>query len=414
MKYVHTLLAIFVVVFCASTADSFAQDKVVTVTGMAATRQGAIENGLIQAVHQVNGLSLKASAEAVRSGMTVSQDGSRRVEYKTKQRTASQTKSHGIISDYKILEEDTIDGLWHITLQAHIEVYKTPGFSPKSRRKLAIVDFKANKSLRRMGIPKVLLQKLTDRLVQSRRFAVVDRENDALYQQEKARWHSSDIALEEKAKLGKRLGVDYIVTGTILSFAVSSKTELLGMTDESYIIEKLTAEVAYKVIVPATMQVKWSSTVTHNITLEPDNRSSQSALIAKLSKSIAQKISNDLLRAIYPIKVIKVAGDVLYLNMGGVNVTKGQHFTVYHLGERLVDPYTNESLGRMETQVASATIVDVKPKFAIASVHNLSGIIKKGDICRRANRKHTSKTKVQQEESSVTYSQDGGVKLPFD
>lgn len=416
MKCISNFLAILAVFFFVSVVDCYAQTETVTVIGMSASREGAIENGLIQAVQQVKGVSLKAAAQTVRAGMTASKNGKRSTRYSAGQLSKVQMKSKGVVSGYEIVEEENADGLWNITLAVQIENYKTPGHSPASRRKLAIVGLKASKKLWNKGVPPILVQKLTDRLVQSRKFAVVDREEDSLYRQEKARWNSDDFALEEKAKLGMRLGADYVVTGTIQSFTTSSVTKQIEMTGESYVVERIAAEIAYKVIIPATMQVKWSSTVTYNATTEPDSRSSQQALIATLSNKLAQKICADLLQSIYPLKIIKVAGDMLYLNMGGVNVKSGQKITVYHLGELLVDPYTNESLGHMETKVASATIVAVKPKFAVAQVNDLDGIIAKGDVCRKTKGKRTktNKAPLQRKASSVNYSDGGGVKLPFD
>lgn len=414
MKYIGNLTTLLIIVLLASSTVCVAQTKTVTVTGMAATREGAIENGLIQAVQQVKGLSLKAALQAVRSGVTISKNGKRYTEYKTAQQSTSQLRSNGIIAGYEVIEEEEMDGLWNTTLSVEVGMYKTPGFSPNSRRKLAIVDFKANSVLKKNGVPNILLQKLTESLVQSRRFAVVDRTEDALYQQEKARWNSSDIAIEEKAKLGMRLGADYVVTGNILSFITSSSTKQLEMTGENYTVEKISAEVSYKVIVPATMQVKWSSTITYDITVEPESSSSHHTLVTRLSNKIANKISQDLLQSIYPIKVLNLAGTMLYLNMGGVNVKAGQKFTVYHLGEKLIDPYTNESLGQMETEVGVATIVDVKPKFAIAQIDEQHGIIAKGDICRAAKKTPKNTTSVQRKKSSVSHSNDGGVKLPYD
>ena len=414
MKIVRTLLLFAAFISMTAAIPCYAQTKSVEVQGIATTREGAIDKALIQAIQQVRGMSLQAATQAVRAAASASRDGKSSSFYGSAQRTDVRTQSQGVISRYEITNETKDDGLWNVTLTAHIAVYKTPGHSPKSRRKLAILDFKASRSLRSRNIPQVLLQKLTDSLVQSRRFAIVDREENALYQQEKTRWSSNDIALEEKAKFGMRLGADYVVTGNILSFTTSSVMKEIEMTGESYAVERIAAEVAYKVIVPATMQVKWSSTVTYNVTTEPDNRSSQGALAARLSNKIAQKISADLLQAIYPIKVINVSGDIVYLNMGGINVKKGQRFTVYHLGERLVDPYTHESLGRMEAEAGTATIITVKPKFAIAKISNQLDAIVKGDICRKAANRRSPRKTVQRKSSTVNYSDSGGVKLPFD
>lgn len=396
--------------------ESHAKVVTATATGSAASRQAAIEDALIQAVRQIKGVSLDSATMSVRSGKTVSKNGQRSANFKAENASVTGMKSSGVIAGYEIIDENKANGLWNVTLDAHVNVYETPGLSPTSRRKLAIVGFKASSANRKRGVPTVFRQKLTDRLVQSRRFTVLDRENEALYKQEKANWKSDDFAVEEQAKLGMRLGADYLVTGKILSYVTTSSRHDIKVTGESYYVERIAAQVSYKVIVPATMQVKWSSTVTIDKTYERDTQTSRGTLSARLSEMVSQKISTELLQAIYPIKVIKVTGNHVFLNMGGVNLKVGQRYSVYHLGERLVDPYTNESLGRTETKVATIKVTEVKTKYAVATVQHRSGAISKGNICRPAARVYSGKhvKPVQRKKSTVDLSENGGVKLPFD
>ncbi|SIO26327.1 CsgG/HfaB family protein [Halodesulfovibrio marinisediminis] len=411
----HSLVTICLVVLIFS-VESHAKIVTASATGTAASRDAAIEDALIQAVRQIKGVSLESATVAVRSGKTETTNGKRNTNYKAENATVTGMKSSGVIAGYDILNENKSNGLWNVTLEAQVNVYETPGLSPKTRRKLGIVAFEASTANRKRGVPKILRQKLTDRLVQSRRFTVLDRENEKLYQQEKANWKSEDFAVEEHAKLGMRLGADYIVTGKILSYITTSTKHDIKVTGESYYVERIAALISYKVLVPATMQIKWSSTVTIDKTYERNSATSRGALSARLSEMVAQKINTELLQAIYPIKVIKIAGNQVYLNMGGVNLKNGQYYDVYHLGERLIDPYTKESLGRTETKVATIKVTEVKNKYAVASVQHRSGAISKGNICRPATRIYRSKAKhpVQRKQSSVQHTEGGGVKLPFD
>ncbi|MEZ6852950.1 CsgG/HfaB family protein [Halodesulfovibrio aestuarii] len=415
-QLVLRMLIIICILLLTFSVESHAKVVSATTTGMAASRDAAIEDALIQAVRQIKGVSLQSASVAVRAGATETTNGTRNTKFKAENASVTGMKTSGVIAGYDIIDETNDNGLWNVTLEAQINVYETPGLAPDNRRKLAIVGFKASTANRKRGVPQVFQQKLTDSLVQSRRFTVLDREEDALYQREKANWKSDDFAIAEQAKLGMRLGADYIVTGKILSYTTSCTKKTIDLTGESYFIERIAAQVSYKVIVPATMQVKWSSTVTVDKTYERDTARSSGALSAKLSSMISQKISTELLQAIYPIKVIKVAGSSVYLNMGGVNVKAGQRYNVYHLGERLIDPYTKESLGRTETKIATVQVQDIKTKFTVAKVLSQSGNIATGDICRPAS--HSGKNKHRQpapkKKASIKYTDDGGVKLPFD
>lgn len=396
--------------------ESHARIVTATSTGTAVSRDAAIEDALIQAVRQIKGVSLQSATVAVRSGKTESKNGQRTANFTAENASVTKMKSAGVIAGYDIIDEYKSNGLWNVTIETQVNVYETPGLSPDTRRKLAIVGFRASAANRKRGVPQVFQQKLTDSLVQSRRFTVLDREEECLYQREKANWKSDDFAVAEQAKLGMRLGADYIVTGKILSFTTSSIRKDIKVTGESYFVERVAAQVSYKVIVPATMQVKWSSTVTVDKTYERDSATSRGARSARLSNMVSKKISTQLLQAIYPLKVIKVSGNQIYLNMGGVNVKAGQRYNVYHLGERLIDPYTKESLGRTESKIATIKVTEVKTKYAVATVLHQSGNIGKGNICRPAQRGYHSKNRqpAPQKKSSVKYTDGGGVKLPFD
>ena len=78
---------------------------------------------------------------------------------------------------------------------------------------------------------------------------------------------------------------------------------------------------------------------------------------------------------------------MVYLNMGGEKIARGQRFSVYSLGEELIDPYTGESLGAEEEEIGVIEIVDVKPKFSTARmIDGDFSYVREGQICRNATK----------------------------
>ena len=85
-----------------------------------------------------------------------------------------------------------------------------------------------------------------------------------------------------------------------------------------------------------------------------------------LLDKLAQSLVDQAIQNIFPLRVIRVEGNQLILNEGGVRVRPGERYIVYQLGAPLKDPYTREPLGRVEKPVGEAEIVRVLPKYSVA------------------------------------------------
>lgn len=87
-------------------------------------------------------------------------------------------------------------------------------------------------------------------------------------------------------------------------------------------------------------------------------------------------------------KIVKIDGSRIYLNAGGLQQLRpGDTLTVYkkQTNKPVSLPETNEALGIPETPAASASIVQVQPRFAIAELSRTAGI-RSGDLVRDDNR----------------------------
>jgi len=391
MMQIFNRIALLLTLVCASYASEL-QAKMVTVevSGTGLVKEAAIEKALIQAIRQVNGVDIKSQSR--RSAAQLKVNGKRNAAIASESVTAMLTK--GQVSRYQVINENCDSEQCEVLLSVELPVYKSPGLSPTKRRKLVVLPFVGDYG-------RDFSKNLQTLLVQSRRFAILDRENNALYQKEKRLLLSGDTALEEKMRLGQVLGLDYIVTGDVKAMTDNSvsKVTLTGEQESHF---SQTSIINYQVINLATRQIKWQ------------DQASLSTDIMSLDS--ARNISRTITSAIYPMKVVGHSAGQIILNQGGKNIEKGAIYDVYALGAKLIDPYTKESLGQEEIKIGKVKIARVSPKVSYARL--LTGSLskmKKNSILRLASLNETMNSNSQYTvpiKSTVAVSSAGGILLP--
>ena len=203
-----------------------------------------------------------------------------------------------------------------------------------------------------------------------------------MYAAEKRLLRSRDVGRGERARLGKVLGTDYLLYGTVDRVVVEDQSEVIEITGERR--EQLFgfAEVRFTLLATVTRQVKWSSSIAVERTF-PVRLRPQEAVATVLS-GVAAAMVDELTENIYPPRVTRVlAPGQFILNRGGGTVGNGDLFEVFKVGDRLIDPDTGEPLGRIETSVGIAQIVDVKPKYSLAELISGNANIARGMVLRR-------------------------------
>jgi TolB-like protein len=404
------------------------------VVGEGATYQDALHNALVNGISQQYGFKLKSQAirqtkvselsayvnDQLTSMGNIDISSQGRIDFETE----------GFVQNYEVLSKSiNSSDLFEVDVLITVIKYKTPGISPHSRRKIAIFPFRATSASYFLGdksIPAPMLlrmftQKLVTEITQTRRFTVLDREYMEEFLSEKNMILSGDAPVSEQMKIGQILGVDYLLVGTITNIEQTQTPYTIQVTGETGLDYSATFAADYRIIVMATRQIKWSDSVTlylghENIeqlvpTLDPDEIQQQMLELG------AKQIIHKAMENIYPIRVVEMQhnGDVV-LNQGGVTLKQGEIFDVYRLGEKIIDPYTKESLGSSELWVASVEISRVIPKMSYAKIiKGDSTLIQKGQICRRqpdTNGSHLPGTS--EKTTDVQSTERGGVVLPFD
>lgn len=232
-------------------------------------------------------------------------------------------------------------------------------------------------------------------LVKSGQFTVIERQrlDDILKEQNLSL--SGQISPSTAVQAGKLLGVDYMLTGRITKFgqrqvggnagwgiAMSAKKKTLEGGLSVRLINTTTGEIVF-----ADEATGEDSNYKVNILGTGGGVDYDETAVDKVFRPAVEELSRKLIdksgglsgsggtRPALSGKISKVDGDLVYLNMGkNKGVTVGQTFTVYALGEEIIDPDSGESLGAEETEVGKVEVIEVKAKYSKARVTSGSGM----------------------------------------
>lgn len=367
--------------------------------GVGLTREEAINNAIIEAVGKMGGVninSLKKSNSSVFSNgldTTIQDHYSEQISKATK----------GRVDSYEInsIEQDE-NGKY----MANVTIFKTtttkkyqaPGLSADNRRSISVFDSTPDPTKR--GIGAALQQKIITNLLQSRKFNVLDRDSNGYYEMEKALIQSGNAAKDEIYKLKNVLGTDYILLFSIS--ALDGKQKTSNLTGKS----KMEAEVVidYRVLLFATRQIKFANTLSMKVALKDDSLSTNEQVLGQ----IARQISNDILNAIYPLKVAGVEnGEIIFSQ----SLNQGDVYECFSLGKAIKDSYTKETTGRIETKSGGIEVTRSTPKLSYAKI--TEGSVKVGDICRPLSNSGSGNGYTIGRDANYKVEEGGGVNLGF-
>jgi len=264
-----------------------------------------------------------------------------------------------------------------------------------ARPTIAVLDFTADKNTITIGhgfIVQEILESTTTLLssdlvtflVKTNKFDVVERSRmkDILSEQEFS--ESGYISPETAVKLGKLIGADYFVMGKIEQFQADAVNKKIPYTDtvRKQYEGKMTVNVRIvdsrggKVVAANKFVVEHEDRNVKD-EVKPDD------FVEALKEKTVRIIVNGIVEGVFPLKVIKVEGDKVYINRGdGVAFKVGDTLSVVTLGEGLLDPDTGEVLGSAEEVVGTVEVTDIQNKFSVAKVVTGAGKIAKGAVVR--------------------------------
>ncbi|MFT0532668.1 hypothetical protein ACMHYJ_07500 [Castellaniella hirudinis] len=336
-------------------------EATVTADGQGLSRDDAIQAALVNAASQAFGVRLASQSVVQNTAVDAAvdaEDHSVLVSVLNKSvQQALNTPQNAPILGYDVNNVFQAGSGWEATVTLRYAKFERMGADTNRRSAVVVSNNKRYRAL--------LIQTVGESLVGSRRFDVLNRENDALFQDEKAFIAGDDAADAEMARLSQASGADYLVVASLPSLGVSNnQRETIAMTGEVLVKSAASGTLQLQVIEFASRKVKWSGSQKFGGTY-PGATSVGSATLSRLISGAADKLIDRMVAAIYPIQVVKVVkADTAIINRGEGGVAVGETYAVFEAGEELIDPQSGESLGSMETEIGLGKITQVKPKFA--------------------------------------------------
>jgi len=333
----------------------------VVATGNGGDPARATIDALENAIAQVGGMRLSTSASLSMS--EVSSGGVTRLDESFRQDIERLTR--GVVKSYAVLESGTSPGSGRsfVKIRAVIPTYK-PSEQLK-RLRLAVLPLRVvGPAASRAGgadFAEAVSASVEAFLTQTRRFAMVDRRYIDASQRELQRVQSRNAPIEETVKVGMRVGADYMVLAALKEFdsEESSQPRLSGRVVSR---TQVSVSVDVRVIDIATGQIKFAQSYVDA------RRLGQGRTVAHYAAEVGEDIGQVIGTAIYPITVVAASGDSATLNQGGDTVRVGRVYRVVRLGQPIVDPYTRESLGQEEVDVARIEITSVTDRTSSGRV----------------------------------------------
>lgn len=339
--------------------------KSATGEGSGQTKEIATRNAIIEAVSQMKGMSVEKNLDYK---MSVPPLGSVVGNQSMSKASKGRVDAYEVVS---IKFEPTNN--YYIV---RVNVYKTLF---KRGKKPSVTIFNAS-NYKNLG--ENLRQRLTNELVQSKKFSVLDRKNSAYYKAEKQLIESEDASSEDIYKLGNILGTDYMLVFNFRDLG-SVKTQSAGVAATSTQSEIVKADVVvdYQMILFATNELKLSNSITMRLTLKDDSvKTNEEAM-----KQIANAIATDILNELSPIEVSSMAGDEAQFE------------------ERLEKGAIYECESKTSANSGKIKITKATSKSSVGQV--ISGIVSFNDVCKLENALTSGK------DASYQLGTNGGVNL---
>lgn len=258
--------------------------KTSTGEGSGQTKEIATRNAVLEAISKLKGLSAEKNLN-LQSLEVPTLFGT----VLTNPQMSVATK--GRIDSYDIISVNIEPNGWYMV---RVNVYKTL-FERSKKPSVTIINASRFKEL-----GETLQRRLTNDLVQSKKFNVLDRKNDAYYKAEKQLIESEDASSEDVYKLGNILGTDYMLIVNLRDLGKSSSSSSgVASTSASSKASKADVVVDYQMILFATKEVKLANTLTLTLSLKDGGVKANEEAMGQISKAV----STDLLNTLYPLVV---------------------------------------------------------------------------------------------------------------
>ncbi len=272
------------------------------------------------------------------------------------------------------------------------------------KKRVAVIDFEDRAGYGH-DIGRGLADMLVTRLVKAGKFIVVEREELQRVLEEQSLGMSGLVTPQSAAKVGKLLGVELLVTGSVSEFGekrskVGGAIGKLGFGGKiskrkarAVVDIRLVNTSTGEIVMAEKAEGEASSTSLDRISFSEIDFGNPTTwdrtILGKAAREAIDKCVDYITRAMANLpwqgKIIKVNPDgTVYMKPGSQSgVQVGMEFAVYSKGEELIDPDTGLSLGSEEQLIGRIKVIQDVANGKAAKAVILSGTgFKVGDMVR--------------------------------
>jgi len=274
-----------------------------------------------------------------------------------------------------------------ITLSA----YAAPRAKPVIAIKKAKIGEGVSKYSKRYLNLGTLWDEMEAAIQKNRKFLLVSRKKGVLQDiREEQEFAKSDLTAGNAAAEGQIKNANFLILPTVQDFKFYRSSKPVPNLDHKYLrVDSGMLEVNAQIIDTATGGIKTTfylkaSFATKRQVVNSKGGVPNSVHFTRMAKKIAAQMTDQLVDAVFPMKVLNVKGDQVWINRGkDGGLKKGDVLKVFRPGIELIDPDTGENLGSAEEEIGKIKVTRVNPKFTTAKVlKGAEGTVEKGDIVR--------------------------------
>lgn len=275
------------------------------------------------------------------------------------------------------------------------------------KRRVAVFDFEDKTGHRwhwwtGQPVGQGMADMLVTALVKSGKYQVFERQEIGKIISEQKLGLAGAVTPETAAKVGKLLGVELAVIGSVTEFGykkervggrikgigVGVKTSVASVGIDVRLINTTTGEILVAENVRKERNKKGLTLVTPKFVFK-DQHEFDESLVGKATREaieeIVRLIDTKIASIPWQARIIKAKPDgTVYINSGSLaGVQVGDIFTVYRKGEELIDPETGLSLGAEEIKIGTIQVIrDIAGGKASLAKVIIGSDFQRGDIVR--------------------------------
>jgi curli biogenesis system outer membrane secretion channel CsgG len=269
----------------------------------------------------------------------------------------------------------------------------------QSKIRVAVMEFENNAASQwsSWGLGKAAQDAMVTALVESGMFSVIERQKLEMILNEQGLGQSGAVTPQSAAKIGKLLGVQILITGSVTEFGkeetgggilgvVGANVETYRTALDARMLNTTTGEIL--AVAKGEGSAVGGAIAIKNVNF--GTRGGYNERAGKVMREAVEDIVDQFVEKaeglkstlVSTAKIALVKDGKVYINAGSsMDVKVGDVFEVIRLGEAIIDPDTGLELDRETDVVGEIQVTEVKDKVSICKI--LSGDAQKEDTVRK-------------------------------